>query len=245
MKELQIKQTTLGRGKAKICVPIVETTDTEILRKVEAIVASKADMIEWRVDHYDDVLDEKKLLPLLREINEIRKDKPLIFTFRNASQGGVRAIESRDYSLLYNTIILGKLVDIVDIEMNVDPAVGQPLVQKAKQAGIAVILSYHDFDSTPTKDVIIKRMQHMYTLGADIAKIANMPRSQKDVDATVEAAKTLKENGELFVAISMGELGEFTRVHATTLGSCLTYAALGTVSAPGQVEIEDLIKRMK
>ncbi|OCN03901.1 hypothetical protein A4S06_03660 [Erysipelotrichaceae bacterium MTC7] len=245
MKTLTVKHTTLGLHNAKICVPIVETTETEILKKVEAIVASKADMMEWRVDFYEHVLEEAKLVPLLRKINEIRKDMPLIFTFRTKNQGGNLAIENRIYSLMYTTIILGKLVDIVDIEWTIDPAISNPLIEKAKKTGIGIIMSYHDFDSTPAKQVIVKRLKHMYTLGADIAKIANMPRSQKDVDTIIEASQEMKETGQLFIAISMGELGEFTRVNATQLGSCLTYAALGVTSAPGQVEIEDLIQQMK
>ena len=47
------------------------------------------------------------------------------------------------------------------------------------------------------------------------------------------------------IAISMDKIGSYTRVIAPLMGSPVTYAAIDTQSAPGQLDIETTSKMIK
>ena len=42
-----VRNLTIGEGMPKICVPIVATTEAEIIKKAEEIMQYPADLIEW------------------------------------------------------------------------------------------------------------------------------------------------------------------------------------------------------
>ena len=52
---VSIKNMVLGEGQTKICVPIIGRTKEEILAKATSISSIEADIVEWRVDFYEDV----------------------------------------------------------------------------------------------------------------------------------------------------------------------------------------------
>ena len=74
-------------------------------------------------------------------------------------------------------------------------------------------------------------------LGADICKIAVMPRKRRDVVAlTAACAQADDALTQPIIAISMGEMGMPTRICAEAMGSCLSFGTAGAASAPGQME---------
>ena len=78
----------------------------------------------------------------------------------------------------------------------------------------------------------------------DIAKIAVMPKTMKDTLTILE----LSSKEDDLIAISMGELGKYTRIITPLFGSPITYATGGKPSAPGQLEIEKtrlILKELK
>ena len=84
-------------------------------------------------------------------------------------------------------------------------------------------------------------------VGADIPKIAVMPKEEQDVADLMEAARIMKEKycRRPFIALSMGELGAKTRVCGGSFGSAVTFAGGGKAarmetSAPGQMEAKKL-----
>ncbi|MDF9825080.1 3-dehydroquinate dehydratase-1 [Breznakia sp. PF5-3] len=240
MERFKIKNIDIGSGKTKICVPITGTTQDEIIKNVKAIAKTHADMVEWRSDYYEDCHDISKVVEVLKMINECIPEKPLIFTFRTKSEGGQIAITAPEYLLLYKTAMLSKKVDFVDVEALREEAVIKNILKHAKTAGIKVILSHHDFASTPPEEKIVQRLKIMKEFGADICKVAYMPRNEADVQALISAAENAKQNNLLFIAISMGVLGEVTRIRANALGSCVTFAYVNKESAPGQIDVEKL-----
>jgi 3-dehydroquinate dehydratase-1 len=107
---------------------------------------------------------------------------------------------------------------------------------------VKVVASHHDFEKTPAKDIIVKRLVTMQETGADIIKIAVMPRGRSDVLALIEAAEEMvtEHADRPVVAISMGEMGVASRSAAEAFGSAMTFGAASRQSAPGQVGIEEL-----
>ena len=70
----------------------------------------------------------------------------------------------------------------------------------------------------------------------DIAKVAFMP---KDLDDTLKVLAILS-HCENTIAISMSDLGSYTRVMASKFNSPITFAAGRDVTAPGQIDIETM-----
>ena len=118
---------------------------------------------------------------------------------------------------------------------------GRALVEAAKraarEAGMPVIGSCHDFEKTPDAEEMAARLCRMAALGADVCKIAVMPRRRRDVVAlTAACAQADDALTQPIIAISMGEMGMPTRICAEAMGSCLSFGTAGAASAPGQME---------
>lgn len=101
-------------------------------------------------------------------------------------------------------------------------------------------MSNHDFDKTPPKEEIVSRLVKMQEYGADITKIAVMPNTEEDVLILLDGSLEMKKGkaDRPFIAISMGSLGMISRISGELFGSCMTFAAAGNASAPGQLNAE-------
>ncbi len=230
--------------KVKICVPMIGKTKNEIIEHAKKAAKSKADIVEWRVDYFEDVKTLEKVIEVLKEIREILKDKEIIFTYRTSSEGGVGNINVPEYMVLNKAATLSKLVDYVDVELLLGDTIVSNLVKHANVHNVKTIMSNHDLDSTPRKDLIKNRLQLMLDKGADYAKVACTPRSQEDVEMLMEAGKEM--NLDNTIVIAMGELGVDSRLHPEKSNSCMTFASLdGKLSAPGQVDIEEVYKALQ
>ena len=60
MNTVQVRNIVIGEGRPKICVPIVGKKTTDILEEAKKITALPVDVVEWRVDWFDDVFTTKK-----------------------------------------------------------------------------------------------------------------------------------------------------------------------------------------
>ncbi|MDY4728796.1 MAG: type I 3-dehydroquinate dehydratase, partial [Lactobacillus amylovorus] len=85
---------------------------------------------------------------------------------------GVLELDEEGYLNLLNTIIVNRLGDAVDIELFHDEDRVKKLVAEAHNYNVVVIMSNHDFEKVPTKDVIEFRLKKMAALGADVPKLA-------------------------------------------------------------------------
>jgi 3-dehydroquinate dehydratase-1 len=111
----------------------------------------------------------------------------------------------------------------------------------SREAGIGMVMSFHDFQRTPALHILNDRFSQAQALGADVAKVAVMPRSMEDVLTLLEA--TLQSSQELdipLVSMAMGGLGALTRVCGPAFGSAMTFAVGQDASAPGQLPIAEL-----
>jgi len=107
---------------------------------------------------------------------------------------------------------------------------------------VRVILSFHDFQSTPDSGALLATISEMVRQGADIAKIACMPRHAGDVLRLLDLTLTARR---MFPAVplctmAIGGLGVLTRVAGFLFGSDMSFAVGQTASAPGQIPIAEL-----
>ena len=86
---LKIRDIELGQGMAKIIAPVTAKFQNEILNQAKEIIKLDCvDLIEWRADFYDAILNRKNLLETLKLLREVLGNKPLIFTLRTKGEGG-------------------------------------------------------------------------------------------------------------------------------------------------------------
>jgi 3-dehydroquinate dehydratase-1 len=241
-KTIDIRGRRLGGPRPLICSPLVGTTAAQLLREARAVLRKKPDVIEWRVDHFAAIADTKAVLEAGRALRRMLAGKPLIFTRRAAREGGrPTGLKAADVAQLYEAIGAEKLADFVDFEMGNDTNLVRKVVATAHRQRMRVILSYHNFTRTPKPAVLLQRFRLAERLGADVAKVAVMPRDRSDVLALLQA--TAEADAKLripLISMSMGPLGAVTRMVGGVFGSTLSFAVGHGSSAPGQPPIADL-----
>jgi 3-dehydroquinate dehydratase I len=242
MGTLRIKNMTIGEGIPKIIVPLVGITKEQILQEAVLVKELRPDVVEWRVDCYEEVenLDEvKDVIDMLKNvfINEL-----LLFTFRSHKEGGNKEISDEFYVKLNETAILTKNIDLVDVELFNEEKHVNAILSTAKENGVYVIMSNHDFFKTPPKEEIISRLRKMQEYGADIPKIAVMPKSVEDVITLLDATNTMKTEyaDRPIITMSMGGTGVISRLASEVFGSAFTFGAGKKASAPGQIPVSEL-----
>lgn len=242
MNTVKVRNIEIGAGIPKICVPIVGVTREEILAAAENIKSTKADVVEWRVDWYEDIFDFTKTEATMQALREVLGEMPILFTFRTSKEGGEKAIETEAYVELNQNAAKTGLVDLVDVEAFTGDDVVKAVVEIAHANGVKVIASNHDFHKTPAKEEIVSRLRKMQELGADIPKIAVMPQNKKDVLTLLAATEEMVSEyaDRPIITMSMSGTGVISRLCGEVFGSALTFGAVGKVSAPGQMGIEDL-----
>ena len=238
MKICQVRQLTIGEGKPKICVPVVETTTEKIIQQIQQL--QDCDLIELRIDFYENIHDLKQVHELLLQVRQ-QTNLPLLLTYRSLKEGGHIQLTDQEYLSLVQTACQSGCVDIVDIELESGNMLVYQLVEIAHQNHVKVLMSYHDFEKTPTVMEMKERLEKMEIMGADICKIAVMPFSYKDViqllNTTMEMSQKLTKP---LVTMSMGKIGKITRIVGELVGSSITFASVGQSSAPGQLTLEDM-----
>ena len=238
MKICQVRQLTIGEGKPKVCVPVVETTTDKIIQQIQEL--QNCDLIELRIDFYENIHDLKQVHELLLQVRQ-QTNLPLLLTYRSLKEGGHIQLSDQEYLSLVQTACQSGCIDIVDIELESGNMLVYQLVEIAHQNHVKVLMSYHDFEKTPTVMEMKERLEKMEIMGADICKIAVMPFSYKDViqllNTTMEMSQRLTRP---LVTMSMGKIGKITRIVGELVGSSITFASVGQSSAPGQLTLEDM-----
>lgn len=238
---IAIRNTRIGSGMPKICVPITGKTEEAIIMQAENISKYDIDIVEWRLDYVDFVDDYETIRVVLEKLRNILGEKLLLFTFRSAQEGGEKEIAKQDYFALNCFAAETGLVDLVDIELFSANEEFCDYIGKIQEKGCKVILSSHEFGMTPDEEEIIKRLLRMEELGADILKMAVMPKKPIDVVTLLGATCKVKEMVKHpVVTMSMAKLGAVSRLTGEVFGSAITFGTVGEASAPGQVPVEEL-----
>lgn len=242
MKTVTVEKVTIGEGTPKVIVPLVGKTRQEILQEAAIAVESQCDMIEWRIDHFEEVAqDFQQAASFVKEVKAAVK-MPLLVTFRTAKEGGVYPMEDAQYFELYHAFLAQGHFDLLDVELFMPEAGVADIVQAAHEKNVKVIMCNHDFDKTPAKEEIIKRLRMMQDKQADICKIAVMPQTPHDVIVLLDATQEMytRYAKQPLITMSMGKLGVVSRVAGATFGSAATFGAAKQASAPGQVSVDEL-----
>jgi 3-dehydroquinate dehydratase-1 len=241
-KVIDIRGRKLGGETPLICTPLVGRTREDVLAEAATVVAKKPDVIEWRVDYFECIGDTATVIETANALRAAIGDAPVIFTRRSIKEGGQPiGIDDAGVVRLYDAVGSSGLVDFVDFEMANDAGQIRQVRDNAHSRGIRTIFSYHNFTDTPAEDVLVQRFVEAEKLGADVAKVAVMPRGRMDVLTLLAATARADETSRIpLISMSMGPLGAVTRMIGGTFGSSLSFAVGAASSAPGQMPIADL-----
>lgn len=235
-------QALAGGRVPAICAPLVARTPDELAVEAAAVVARQPDLLEWRVDFFAPLADTATVLAAGAQLRRTAGPIPILFTRRSEREGGQRiALAEPQVLALYEAVAAAGLVDLLDVEMNSAPADIERMRALCTRHGLPLVLSFHDFQRTPSGDELQARFAQAHRLGADVAKVAVMPQSMEDVHrllgATLQASQALPIP---VISMAMGGLGAVSRVCGGVFGSALTFAVGAAPSAPGQMPIDDV-----
>ncbi len=207
----------------KICVSIAGLSAAETIRAIGAVK-----MAEIRID---------SMKVSKEEVGEIFSSATnLIATCR---KGSLKDSDRAEF--LIAAIESG--ASYVDLEVDSTKGYRDMIIKKAREVGCKVILSYHNYSTTPSDPDLKNVVKRCRDQGAHLVKIACKTNSYSD------SARLLGLLGheKNLIVIGMGEKGKITRAVAPILGSPFTYAALteGMETADGQIEVKKLKKMIR
>ena len=243
---VRVKNLVIGGTMPLICLPLVAAEKSDLLQQAEELKQLSPDLLEWRVDGYGLMEDADACIDALKELQAAMGSIPLIFTCRIHAEGGFKKTPQAARLNLITEAIGAGAVDIVDIEMCNEPSFIESVKKVAKARGTKLILSFHNFTDTPDENTLHDKLLQAQDLGADIAKIAVMPKDYADV-LTLLGATLRARTGAVkvpMVTMSMGTEGVVTRVAGGLFGSDITFAIGKSASAPGQIPIGALRNAM-
>ena len=248
MKTIKSNHMVLG-GQTKICVPVTGKNKEEIREQLKKIKDCKPDVVEWRADFLKELIKD---IEAIQEVLQIFKEElpkiPIIFTIRTANEGGEWSVEDDVYKeICLKVAALAKenYVDFIDVEVQRLKEAEQ-FLHELHQYDVCVIGSNHHFFETPSEEQMLEILKNMEQKGADVCKIAVMPKTNQDVSHLIEiSAQASKELNCPIITMSMAEKGSVTRVCTRQTGSVLTFAAAVEASAPGQLDVETVRTLLK
>lgn len=242
MNKVCVRNIVIGEGMPKICTPIVGRTREEILFQVREVKATGPDLAEWRADWFEGTADKEQLRAVLGLLRGELGDMPLLVTFRTKQEGGEQEISGEDYEEFLGEILSLGQADLIDVELFMGTELLERIVAAAHEKGVKVVASSHDFEKTPNVGEMVDRLCKMQKAGADLLKLAVMPRDPGDVLALLAATWQMKEcyASQPVITMAMGGNGVVSRIAGEIFGSALTFGSVGQASAPGQVEVGEL-----
>jgi len=219
-----------------IAVPL---SDENFLENVETAFFKGADAVELRVDMCEN-RDIEHIRSMLREIKA--RDMFTILTVRAKWEGGATEIEDDEREEIIKGAL--DLADYVDIELSSHDLL-EKVNDKIKEMHKNLIISYHDFEKTPSDEVIRGIIKKSNKYGADVIKYAFYINTHDDVGRLLSITYDYYKRGKKLIAIGMGELGKITRVAGYFFGSIITYTFIGKSVAPGQINIDKLEEELR
>ena len=233
----QIASHLLRSRLGKICVAITGSTPEELIEKA-ANVLKETTFIEFRLDYLPKPL---AALPRLKEFLEANGAATVIATCRCKDNGGrFEGSNTAALDILLKAAESG--FQIVDIELESVEKLPKTTIAHLREAGAAVIISYHDFHATKDLDAVYNRIE---PFAPDFIKVVPTAKSLSDNLTLMRFMERMEDRSNFsIVGICMGEAGIISRVLGLRAGSAFTFAAAnaGEETAPGQITARTLIE---
>jgi 3-dehydroquinate dehydratase-1 len=214
----------------RVCISVLPKTVNEAFDLIQKSEVQRPDLIEIRLDNLtanDRIAD----IPSCSTV-------PLIATIKSVEQHGkFSGTETTRQKILIDAAKKGFLY--VDIDLDLPNQT--ELISELHAAGAKVIVSFHDFDKTPTIAHLNEVLDEEIALGADVCKIITTARTMKDNLTTLNFVSEASKKAKI-VCFAMGELGKQSRLVSPIFGAFFTFACLDEKrkTAKGQLTIKEM-----
>jgi len=204
---------------------------------VEPAAREDADAVEFRMDLATEPIDA---------LAAYDGALPVIATNRAAWEGG-EAPDTADRLETLAAAAEHDAVAAVDLELRALEGDGNAtreagwVADRAREHGVDVIASVHDFEATPPRGEIDDLLDRA-TAAGDVGKLAVTARDAGDVLDLLAATREHAERGATVATMAMGEAGQHSRAVCPLYGSRIGYAPVdpGDATAPGQYDLATL-----
>ena len=190
-----------------------------------------ADLVEFRMDLASEPLSA---------LRAYGGDLPVLATNRAEREGGAAAGESRLDALV--RAAREPAVVAVDVELSaVETGDADGVLAAADEAGVATVVSAHDFEGTPSRNRIRETLAAVADRGT-VGKLAVTAADAGDVLDLLAVTRERTRAGDRVATTAMGEPGRHARAVAPLYGSRIGYAppAAAGATAPGQYDLATL-----
>ncbi|MDY5318817.1 MAG: type I 3-dehydroquinate dehydratase [Candidatus Egerieousia sp.] len=153
-------------------------------------------------------------------------------------------VESDNPSLSFNRLCaaIEAGAEYIDTELEYPDDLQLQLRNRARSAGTKLIVSWHNFSTTPPLKQLLEVYRSCAEKGADVVKIVTTANSLIDATRTMRLYRSVarlprkRGNRPPLAAFAMGSAGKFTRYLSLKIGSPLsyTYPDGAITTAPGQ-----------
>ncbi len=202
-----------------ICISIGDLDRiNEVNQILPPVVELRLDLIKHDPEKVLSLLD-----PSITVIGTFRKEN------EDQSQQREQLKKCMDYGVQY-----------IDLEVDNSTGYLEELVEYAHSRNVEVIMSWHNYFTTPERDQLNKMLAMCYSKGGDIAKIACMVTNEQQLARLV----SLYEVEGRKVIVGMGEMGKISRFSAIYYGAEFTFAAVSEnrLTAPGQLTYKQILE---
>jgi len=201
------------------------------------------------VDAYEiwlDCLAKKDLQPekveeFVRRWKKMSKKKLVIVCKEKNENGRFDRTQAEKVRILAAAARGG--ADYLDIGIHSGKKWIETLVRSKKKSKL--IISFHDFEKTPSAARLLSTVRKMQALGADVVKIATFVNTLEDNQKLIDLALQLKQEKQKHIILGMGEKGMATRILGQKLGNEIQFVSLEVSTAPGQLTHEQALQLQK
>ena len=213
-----------------ICASIAAESPESLREKINKAFSYGANYIEVRFDFLS-LSDMEEALNIAESVRE-----KAIFTLRTPTEGGKFKGSNNERIIWLKKLSMAKPM-LVDIEYATIKA-DDDIANYFKSQKIPILISWHDFEKTPSKAQLIDMLEQM-RIYSNFIKIVTTAINITDALRILDLYQNAAESN--LIAFSMGEAGIISRIMCTIIGgSPFTYAALDESIAPGQLTIKQM-----
>ncbi|XP_031485763.1 bifunctional 3-dehydroquinate dehydratase/shikimate dehydrogenase, chloroplastic-like isoform X2 [Nymphaea colorata] len=223
----------MARNATLLCVPLHASSVEQTLYQIDKAKAGGADLVEIRLDLLENFQPHQDLEILLKD-----KKLPVLVTYRPKWEGG--HFEGSEYERLETLrLAMNFGADYVDVELEAANDFISSVSGK-KPENLKVIVSSHNYQSTPSFEDLRVLIARLVATGADIVKIATTAIDIKDVAHIFQAMMHCQIP---VIGYVMGEKGLISRLLCPKFGGYFTYGILeaNKQSAPWEPTLRDLL----
>jgi len=194
------------------------------------------DLLEIRLDALGQM--EGGMKALVKTLPKLKI--PLLITARDPKEGGIGSLSiARRRELLLAALPFASLLDV---EVR-NAAAMKDVLAAARQAGVGIVLSAHDFSKTPSLARLEAMKKRAATFKPTVFKFAGLAKTTGDL--SVLLAFLTREKKLPLAVMGMGRWGKLSRLTLGAAGSVLNYGFLDEANATGQWPARLLKERLQ